>query len=117
MSSTVQILRQANEVLQEKFEVGQPDHIGFDGRPEIHVSSLKPFLYERYGLYLNRGPHLAGQFVLRAFTWRQEEDTIFPLALFEANGTAIYGASISEQHVMEGLVSRALDTEVAFEPT
>jgi len=117
MSTATELLSTANHNLHNKYIAYAPVTLSFDGRPKLHVMSLNPLMYEQYGLFVNRGPQLCGQFALRAFIWRQQEEAIFPFAIFEVDHRAMYGHQINELPVLNTLVSCALGREVSFTQT
>lgn len=80
--STAGILSVLHDEVNWRYQHGRPIAVAVNGRPQLHIWSLRPLVYDRYGSFLNQAPYVSGQLALRGFLWSPGTD----------GGAAIYSA-------------------------
>ena len=56
-----------NAKIDELYRAGEPLQFEVNGKPRLHIFSFKPLVFERYGIFFNRAPNVAGDLTLRGF--------------------------------------------------
>jgi hypothetical protein len=56
-----------NHELEARYQADEPIKLSLEGKPKLHIISFRPLVYEAYGIFRNKAPHVSGSLALRAF--------------------------------------------------
>lgn len=65
-AETKEKLGELNDALATRYRTGEPVVMNVVGKPQLRIESFEPLVYEKYGSFRNKPPHVNGAVVLRA---------------------------------------------------
>lgn len=100
--------------IYRSYHAGAPVTAEFEGRASFRVESLRPLVYEKYGLLFRRGPQIAGRLAIVTLLNETNErwrDVVTPHAIVKA-GSTMYGMNVGAEAVNE--IAQLLEYPVTF---
>ena len=110
------ILNAANELNREIATLrsqGKMLPLVIDGRPRLKIESFDPLVYTNYGMFSDRAPHVSGKLALRAIMASETNDDNALVYLAVETEVAVYGFSLGEAEVLNGIASALGKPELA----
>ena len=104
-----------NNRLDAFYKKGDPATLIVNARPQLHIMSFSPIVYEKYGHIRNRAPIVCGTLALREFLTQPHPDggaVVYGAAQAESTG---YGFRISDVNVINRTAIYLGFPENAFE--
>jgi len=95
--STTQGFAELNSVLLQRYKAGEAIPLTVQDKPKLHILSLVPLVYEKFGSFRDRAPGISGTLALRGFVTAPHPDGgAIVYAALEADGQ-IYGFGLGTE--------------------
>lgn len=106
-AETSEAVSMMNTRLVLRYDEGNPVTLEATGRPQLHIASFEPLVYEQYGagLFRPRAPYIAGSFALHFMLDAPIDDGEHTAIFFgiEANENAAYGVRVANPKTLNTL--------------